>query len=178
MFSACANSRLSAAGLLLVMAGCLLLPFLLNGQEDPSQKLNDQDASPQPSSVQLPVAAQAQLDKLEDALKAAVATGDAKAEAKTLNEIGEAYFNASDFQRAMGSYNQALALARSANDDIRQAGALIGVARCYRGQLQNEKALEPFQQALDLATASGDEPAQAAALNGIGNVYSYLGEKQ
>jgi tetratricopeptide (TPR) repeat protein len=70
----------------------------------------------------------------------------------------------------MGSYNQALALARSANDDIRQAGALIGVARCYRGQLQNEKALEPFQQALDLATASGDEPAQAAALNGIGNV--------
>ena len=178
MFSACANSRLSAAGLLLVMAGCLLLPFLLNGQEDPSQKLNDQDASPQPSSVQLPVAAQAQLDKLEDALKAAVATGDAKAEAKTLNEIGEAYFNASDFQRAMGSYNQALALARSANDDIRQAGALIGVARCYRGQLQNEKALEPFQQALDLATASRDEPAQAAALNGIGNVYSYLGEKQ
>jgi CHAT domain-containing protein/Tfp pilus assembly protein PilF len=118
------------------------------------------------------------LDKLADAQKAAHASGDAKAEAKTLSQIGDIYRAVSDFPKAMDNYNQALALARSANDEIEQAEALIGIARCYRGQLQEQKALEPFQQALDIATASGDEHDQAAAQIGIGNVHSNLGEKQ
>ncbi len=178
MLNACVNSRLPIACLLLVVAGCLVLPFELNGQEDRAPQLSGQEASPQPSSAELPAAAQARLDKLEDALKSAHAAGDEKAEAKTLGQIGELYFQASDFQKGMDSYNQALALARSANDNIEQAVALIGIARCYRGQSQNQKALEPFQQALDIATASGDEPAQAAALNGIGDVYAFLGDRQ
>ena len=178
MLNACVNSRLPIAGLLLVIAGCLVLPFELNAREDPAPPLSGQEASPQPSSVELPAAAQARLDKLEDALKSAHEAGDAKAEAKTLSQIGALYFQTSDFQKALDDYNQALALARSANDDIEQAVALVGIARCYRGQSQNQKALEPFQQALDLATASGDEPAQAAALNGIGELYTYLGDKQ
>ena len=188
MRNARTNSRLPIAGLVLVTAGCLVLPFELKGQAEPTPQLigqasstpqpSSQDANPQPSSLQQPAVAQARLDKLEDALKSAHAAGDQKAEAKTLSQIGALYFQTSDFQKALDDYNQALALARSAHDDIEQAVALIGIARCYRGQSQNQKALEPFQQALDLAKASGDEPAQAAALNGLGDVYAYLGDKQ
>ena len=36
MFNACANSRLSAIGLLLVMASCLVLSIVLTGQTVPA----------------------------------------------------------------------------------------------------------------------------------------------
>jgi CHAT domain-containing protein/tetratricopeptide (TPR) repeat protein len=171
-------SRLSTNGFLLVLAGALFLPLSLKGQVDSAPQLSDQEASPQPSSGELPPAAQAQLAKLEDARKAAHAAGDAKAEVKTLGQIGDLYFRAVDFQNALDRYNQALAVARSANDDRQQAAALIVIARCYRGLAENQKALQSFQQALDLATASGNEAAQGAALIGLGNVNNYLGEKE
>jgi tetratricopeptide (TPR) repeat protein len=164
-------SRLLTDGLLLVLAGCLALPFELNAQVHPTPQQSGQGANPQP-------AAQAQLDKLEDARKAAHAAGDAKVEAKTLGQIGDLYFGVPDFQKAMGFYNGALALARSANDEVEQAAALLGIARCYRFQAQSQKALETFQQALDLATASADESDQTAALVAMGNVNYDLGDKQ
>jgi CHAT domain-containing protein/Tfp pilus assembly protein PilF len=178
MLSAYANSRLSIAGLSLVLAGCLVLPSSLSGEHDPAPQQTDQEASPQPATVQLPAATQAKLDKLQDALTAAHAAGDAKAEANALIQIGDLYFRAQDFQKAIVNYRQALAMARSLNDDIEQVRMLTGIARCYRGLLQNQKALEPFQQALDLASASGDERGQADGLIGIGNVHSFLGDKQ
>jgi CHAT domain-containing protein/Tfp pilus assembly protein PilF len=159
-------SRLFTHGFLLVPAGCLVLPIVLNGQADRVPQVSGQESS------------QARLNKLEEARRAAHAAGDAKAEAKTLDEVGDLYFRVLDFQNAMNNYQRALALARSANDEVEQAAALVGIARCYRGQAQNQKALETFQQALDLSTASGDERARAAALIGIGNVHNYLGEKE
>ena len=86
-------SRLLTDGLLLVLAGCLALPFELNAQVHPTPQQSGQGANPQP-------AAQAQLDKLEDARKAAHAAGDAKVEAKTLGQIGDLYFGVPDFQKA------------------------------------------------------------------------------
>ena len=169
MLNARANSRLSIAGLLLVMAGCLVLPFELNGQTAlaPAQ-------SPAPAKSG-PAAVQARLDMLADALKAARAVGDAMTEAKTLNQIGRLHYQISDFQKALDDYNQALALARSAKDAVEEAEALNGVGSCYRAQGQSQRALETAQQALDVATAAGDERGQAEALNGLGWASSNLG---
>jgi len=70
----------------LVLAGILLLPFNLTGQTTPASAQGGAAAS-----AQLPAEAQAQSDKLEDALMAAHAAADTKTEAKTLNQIGAVY---------------------------------------------------------------------------------------
>jgi CHAT domain-containing protein/tetratricopeptide (TPR) repeat protein len=162
-----------AGGLLLVLAWTLALPFSLNGQTTPATTQNSAAAEPQ-----LPAEVQAQLDKLQDALKAAHSADDAKAEAKALNDIGALRYRTSDYGKAQDSYNQALTLARLMKDPQQAAAALNGIAKCYGDQSQNSKALETYQQALDLATASGDLREQATALNGIGVVDYILGQNQ
>jgi CHAT domain-containing protein/uncharacterized protein HemY len=171
-------SRLLTSGLLLVLAGRLILPFELNGQEGLSPQGSGQEITPQTSSVEPPGAAQAQLEKLEEARKAAHAARDKKAEAKALNQMGDLDLRTSDLRNAVNNYNRALALARSANDAVDQAAALNGIGRCYRGQGQNQQALQTFQEALALATASGNQPGEAAALLGIAGVNNFLGDKQ
>jgi CHAT domain-containing protein/Tfp pilus assembly protein PilF len=154
----------AVAAVLAVLAGSLLLDRALNGQ-----------AAPAPAEAQ---ASSVKLDKLEDALKAARAAGDAKAEAAALNRIGEVHARISDFQSALDEYTQALRLAQSQSDARQEAAALNGMANCQRGQGENQKALGTYRQALDLATASGDEQGQATALNGMGAVDSNLGQNQ
>ncbi len=166
MHNACAKSRLHVACLLLVLSSCLFLP---NGLK--SQTATAQDAPG--AKAPLPAAVQAELESLEGALKAAKAAGDAKAEAKTLNQIGAFRNRTSDFQEALDSYNQALTLARTAKDAPLEAAALNGIGDSYREQGQNQKALDSYRQALDRATASVNEEGQATSLNGLGWV-SYL----
>ena len=181
MLNACTNSRLSIAGLLLVMSGCLVLPFALTGQTVPAPASAQSLSSAQyglAASAPLPAAVQAQLDKLAGELKAARAAGDAKAEARTLNEIGEAYFYTSEYLAGIENYGLALTAAQAANDSEQQATALNGLANNYLAQGQDRKALGIFQQALDLSAQSGDERGQATALNGIGWVDNDLGKNK
>ncbi|MGA9061357.1 MAG: tetratricopeptide repeat protein [Terracidiphilus sp.] len=126
----------------------------------------------------LPADVQAKLNELQAGLKAAQSKGDAKAEAKALNAIGDLYFGVSAYRQAEDSYNRARTQARAAKDAAQEAAALNGIGSCYRSQSQNDKALETYQRALDLATASGDLRGQATALNGIGWVQANLGRLQ
>jgi len=173
MPNACARSRLHVACLLLVSASCLGLPSGLKCQAAPVPA-----QSAPAANAPLPAAVQAELQKLEAALKAAQAAGDAKAEAKTLNQIGALHFRTSEFKAALDSYNQALAVARSAKNTREETAALEGIGLCYFAEGQNQNAMEFYRQAQDLAASSGDEQGQAAALNGIGIVSASLGQVQ
>jgi tetratricopeptide (TPR) repeat protein len=79
----------------------------------------------------MPAEAQAQLDKLQDALKATLA-GDETTEARELNKIGELYYRTSNYENALEYYNRALIPARSAKDAEQEAAALSGIGSCYR----------------------------------------------
>lgn len=155
----------------LVLAGALLLPSNLTGQTAPAK-------SGSTAESQLPAGVQAKLAKLRGDLKAAQAKPDSAAEAKALNGIGDVYSGISESLKALDSYSQALALARSAKDTLQNAAALDGIASCFLVQSRNSEALNSFQQALELATASGDLREQAKALNGIGWVNNNLGQPQ
>jgi CHAT domain-containing protein/Tfp pilus assembly protein PilF len=126
----------------------------------------------------MPPEVQADLNKLEDAVKTARVAGDKRAEARAFNQIGELYYRTSNYPQALESYNQALTRSRSAKDAPQQAAALNGMGSNYRQQGQNQKALAIYQQALDLASASGDERGQAGALDGIGWVDNNSGQNQ
>ncbi len=157
MFSARFFPGCSAVGLLL--AACLLIPVRIAAQT--TQATAD-------TSATLPPEVQAKLDRLQADLKAAQAKGDAKTQARLLNEVGKVYWDTSQGDMALNVYNQALTLARFANDAQQEAAALNGIAGCYLDDDQNDTALGLLHQALDLATSSGDLVGQATALKGIG----------
>jgi tetratricopeptide (TPR) repeat protein len=87
-------------------------------------------------------------DHLEAAFKAAQASGDLRAQAKALNEVGAFYSVISRHDKAVADYQEALTQARAASDAQQQAAALNGIASCYRAQLQNDEATQTYLQAL------------------------------
>jgi len=129
---------------------------------------------------QLPAEVQAKLSKLQADLKVAQAAGDSSTEANTLNQIGELYLHASDYQTALDHYKQAQTVEHSAkNPDARQeAAALNGMGDCYRVWGKSEQASDTYQRALDLATASHDDKGAATALIGLGWVNNTIGQNQ
>jgi hypothetical protein len=87
-------SRSFTCGLSLLLAGTLLLPSHLDGQATPA-------SGGAAAGAQLPAEAQAQLNKFDNALKAARAAGDAKAQAIALTEISAIYYHTSDYPRSV-----------------------------------------------------------------------------
>ncbi len=124
----------------------------------------------------LPKEVQEKLDNLQVDLKAAQIARDAKAEAATLNSIGDLYFRVSEFSQALDTFTQALDQARSAHDEPQQAAALNGTAYCNISLSEYDKGTQTAQQALDLATASNDARGQAGALTGLGWAQYRLGQ--
>jgi CHAT domain-containing protein/tetratricopeptide (TPR) repeat protein len=171
MRNPCDNTRLPIAGLLLVMAGCLVLPLALTGQTAQSP------AQTNPSAP-LPPAVQAQLDKLTDALKAARAAGDVKAEAQVLLNIGAVNSDLGEQRKALYFYSQALQLFRQSGDLSGQTAAIHRVGTVYREIGELQKALDCYNLALRLRRDLGDQAGVPSELTGIGTVYSLLGEKQ
>jgi CHAT domain-containing protein/tetratricopeptide (TPR) repeat protein len=171
-------SRRFSGGLRLLLALSLLAVFRGNAQTPPATAKSGAAPSGPAVDWRLPTEVQAELDKLESALKTAQAAGDASAETATLDQLGELYLRTSDYTKALDFFKVALSAARGLKDSAQEAAVLNGVGACYVGQGQSQKALESFQEALDLATAAADKMGQATALNGLGWVNSNLGLNQ
>jgi len=120
----------------------------------------------------------AQLDTLAEALKAARTAGDAKTEAKVLNQIGKVYYGISDYRTALHYMNQALTIYRQIGARGSEAFTLnrIGVQYVSLGEMQ--KAAEYYEQALPIFREVGDRKGEGGVLNNMGTVYSALGEMQ
>ena len=168
------------AGALLVLASC---PLPLWARDSASTaKSGTQTATTAQSGAapdsQLPAEVQARLNKLQDALNAARASGDAGAQAKALNQVSDVYLYTSAFKKALDGYSEALALARAGKDAQQEAAALNGMGDCDLSMSENNAAIEEYKQALAVATASGNANAQAAALSGMGWASNTMGKNQ
>jgi CHAT domain-containing protein/Tfp pilus assembly protein PilF len=128
------------------------------------------------TSPALPPQISEKLDRLQADLKAAQIAHDAKAEAATLNSIGDLYFRVSEFSQALDTFTQALDRARRAHDEPQQAAAMNGAAYCRISLSEYDKGTQTAQQALDLATSSNDVHGQAGALGGLGWAQHSLGQ--
>lgn len=139
------------------------------------QPVSGSDAS---HGARLPVGIQTKLDKMQEALKAARAAGDARAEAKALNQISDVYLYTSDYKRALDGYGQALTLARAENDALDQAAALNGIGNSDLSMSEYEVGKVAYRQALAVAVSSGDLQSQAVALGGLGWASNMMGNNQ
>ncbi|MGL5065867.1 MAG: tetratricopeptide repeat protein [Microcoleus sp.] len=116
--------------------------------------------------------------KYEEALKLYRSAGNRAKEAVTLNNIGLAYNNLGEKQKALDYYNQSLPLSRAAGDRSVEAVTLNNIGLAYDNLGEKQKALEYYNQSLPLSRAVGNRPVEALTLNNIGLVYDNLGEKQ
>jgi CHAT domain-containing protein/Tfp pilus assembly protein PilF len=106
------------------------------------------------------------------------AIGDRAAEAFTFENIGEAYQELGESQKALDYYGEALPLVRASGDRNDEAFILNNIGTVYKDLGERQKALDYLGQALPLYHALGAASDEATALNNMGTVYDVLGEKQ
>ena len=86
--------------------------------------------------------------------------------------------SAKSLRKAVGSFEKALGLARSANAQNKQTLSLLALGRIHDALGENQKAIDYYNQALPILRAVGDRSGEATTLNNLGSVYDSLGEKQ
>ncbi|MEG4440975.1 CHAT domain-containing protein [Microcoleus sp. AT9_B5] len=104
--------------------------------------------------------------------------GDRTAEATTLNNIGLAYSDLGEKQKAKEYFNQALPLFRAMGDRAKEATTLTNIGLVYSDLGEKQTALDYYKQALDLRQKAGDRRGEALTLNNTGTTYSELGNQQ
>jgi len=157
------------------LSALLLVSMGLGHPVCAQQPVSDSGAS---HDAALPADIQARLNRMQEALKAARAKGDARAEADALNQLSRVYFDTSDFKKAQDGYNEALALARAGKDTFEEVAALNGIGNCDLSISDNNAATEAYRQALAVAEASGNVQGQAMALSGLGWASANMGHNQ
>ncbi|MEG4207137.1 CHAT domain-containing protein [Microcoleus sp. Pol7_A1] len=103
---------------------------------------------------------------------------DRTGEATTLNNIGLAYNDLGEKQKAKEYFNQALPLFRAMGDRAKEATTLTNIGLVYSDLGEKQTALDYYKQALDLRQKAGDRRGEALTLNNTGTTYSKLGQQQ
>ncbi|HBB34383.1 MAG TPA: hypothetical protein DDZ80_28525 [Cyanobacteria bacterium UBA8803] len=103
---------------------------------------------------------------------------DSLVEANRLVELGVTQFRASQFESAIHSWQQALAIYRNLRNLSGEAKSLehLGWSHLYLGQY--EQATEFYHQRLAIARNISDRQSEADSLNKLGWAYSYQGQYQ
>jgi CHAT domain-containing protein/lipopolysaccharide biosynthesis regulator YciM len=105
-------------------------------------------------------------------------TAQRKAEADRLLQQGIQQVQTSQFQAALQSWEQALAIYREIGDRQGEGAILGNLGIAYRSLGDYQKAIDYHQQGLAIARQIGDHQGEGAALGNLGNVYYSLGDYQ
>lgn len=123
-------------------------------------------------------ARQEALGKLEALWPAFHSFEDRPMEVSTLNVLGLAYNFLGQPQRALGYYEQALAISRAVGDSRNEARLLNNIGGAYDILGEPRKALDCYNRALPLWETLDDAVVRGDTLNNIGVSYYNLGELQ
>ena len=93
-----------------------------------------------------------------------------------LNNIGFAYHELSQYDKALSFYQQALPIQKQVGDRAGEARALYSIGSAYYSLSQSDKALIYFQQALPIRKQEGDRAGEARTLFYIGLSYDSLSQ--
>jgi tetratricopeptide (TPR) repeat protein len=125
------------------------------------------------------------IEKFQQALVINRKLGQKDAEGLTLNQIGIAYTNLGEYELALNSYQQALAIPPPYFAEYRGA-MLFNTGRLYQALGQYELALKFYQESLDLSRkpvllvsgrgAIGSIGGEVRNLNAIATIHSRLGK--
>lgn len=102
-------------------------------------------------------------------------TGNRLAMGQSLDNLGQAYRNLSQFENALACFNQALPIRREVQDRRGEGVTLSGLGNTYLDLGQYRRAIDYYGQALIALEASGDRSEQATTRAGLGGAYVLLG---
>jgi tetratricopeptide (TPR) repeat protein/transcriptional regulator with XRE-family HTH domain len=109
------------------------------------------------------------------AYRAALRTGDNRAQAAALNRLGAVALFQSNYRQAVSQFEQALPLWRAAGDQIGEAHTLNNLAIAKMQQGRYAQALDHTSRALAVYREVGHRIGQASALAGLGEINVRLG---
>jgi DNA-binding SARP family transcriptional activator/tetratricopeptide (TPR) repeat protein len=112
----------------------------------------------------------------EIALKAAVGSGNKRAEASILAGLGQLFYERDDFAAALEHYQQALRNAAEIGDEAVQAVALVGIGTVQRDLARFDEATDRLTEGAKLAGRVGDRAVLAAARYGIAAIHRDHGD--
>jgi tetratricopeptide (TPR) repeat protein len=94
---------------------------------------------------------------------------------KSVGNLGTAYRNIGQVQRAISRYEQALEMSREIGDRSGEGRRLDELGTCYSALGQASRAIEYHEQALEIAREIGNRHGEGTALGNLGLCYSDLG---
>ena len=118
------------------------------------------------------------IPQLEASLAAARRLGHKGAEGSALGNLGLAYADLGEVQRAIGYHEQHLAVAREIADRASEGWALGSLGSAYADLGEARRAIGYHEQHLAVAREIGDRLGEGTALGKLGNAYKNLGEAQ
>ena len=102
--------------------------------------------------------------------------GDRRGEGTALGNLGIAYTDLGQVEKAIGFYEQRLAIAREIGDRRGEGNALGNLGIAYAALGQVEQAIGFYEQHLAIAREIGDRRGEGAALGNLGLAYADLGQ--
>lgn len=115
------------------------------------------------------------LSYLLDALRLNRKVGETKGEVAVLMQLGEIHENLGEAHKAIGYYEQLLALKRAPDDFAIELQALFHIAKNYERLQEFDFALSYYTPTLSLAEREGHKGMEAVALYNIGSIHQILG---
>jgi adenylate cyclase len=103
-------------------------------------------------------------------------TGDKRAIAGALGNIGNIYKEQADYPRALKYYEKCLSIQKEIGNKPDIARTLLNIGDIYYSQGNYPRALEYKEKSLAIMEEIGDKSGIARALGGIGNIYGKLDE--
>jgi len=119
-----------------------------------------------------------EMDWIGCGLEAARAVHRRKDEGKLLNNLAGVYADLGEQQRALETFQTALAIGREVGDRAGEGTTLNNIGRVYADLGDRQRALETYETALAIRREVGDRAGEGTTLNNIAGVYAALGEKQ
>jgi tetratricopeptide (TPR) repeat protein/heme exporter protein D len=113
---------------------------------------------------------------LEIALAAARRLKNRAYEGAALGNLGTAYRDLAETNRAIQLFEQALVIVRELSDRRGEGAALTNLGLAYADLGETNRAIEFHEQRLVIARELRDRRGECAALGNLGNAYAVLGE--
>jgi tetratricopeptide (TPR) repeat protein len=115
---------------------------------------------------------------VEIGLSASRKIGDREGEGSHLGNLGIAYNNLSEYQKAIEYYEQALTILREIGNQKGEGSHLGNLGNAYLNLGEYKKAIEYYEKALAIAREINDRKSESSHLGNLGSVYLQLNEYQ
>ena len=115
-------------------------------------------------------------EKYREALSLYQQSQNRRGEARSLDGLGDLYYELGRYREALEFNEKALKIAREDKNSLLEGRALINVGRAYSALGRRDEAVSCYQQSVAISREPKDSKDEGTALNNLGLEYDELGQ--